>query len=218
VLFPVVNEKLSKTDQVARIYRSSTKFVLAIVSFAFVASIVFGRSILSVWIGDEVAERAVVILPIHIATFGMLASATVAWHILESFGRARANAIFSLCWLLIGTSLMFAFGRSYGLEGIAIARFIGCVGVVPLAVFVERELLNSFSTSYWIVSLARLAAAAAAATAAQGIIIGILDGIVSVVIGIGVSGVAFAGVLFAVRYFDADELNWLRRSLRPADS
>jgi O-antigen/teichoic acid export membrane protein len=213
VLFPIVNERLSDRGRVLKIYRISTKFVLLIAIFALVTSIILGEDILSAWVGEEVATRSTGLLAIHMATFGMLASATVAWHIVESYGRARANVIFSITWLVVGTVLMIALGRTFGLEGVAMARFVGCTAVIPLAIFVEARVLGSFSTVYWALSGIRLFVAAVIAGIAQALTASWLHGLAAAAAGISLGGLAYLGVLLSIRYFETEELNWFRRSL-----
>lgn len=218
VLFPVFNEQLEAADRMTRLYRGSTKFVLAIASFAILTSLILGRSILFAWVGEEIAEKAAWILPIQMITFGMLAVSTVAWQVVESVGKARANVIFSVSCLIVGGGLIVLLGGRYGLEGVAAARLIGGLGVIPLMIFVEHRVLRSFSVKYWAASILRLAVAVAVAGTVQWLVQDLLHGRAAALYGTTAGGIAFALSLLAARYFEADELNWFRRSLSPSKS
>jgi O-antigen/teichoic acid export membrane protein len=187
--------------------------VIALATFAFLTSAVLGRQLLAVWVGHEIAGHSSTLLVIHMATFGLLASTSVAWNVTESFGRARLNVMFSMTWMLAGAAMMFALGSRFGLEGVAFGRLIGCLAVIPLAVFVESRILRSFSARFWMILILRLAAAAAVASAAEALMSGWLPGVAALLLGTLLGAAVFGSVLLLVGFFTEDELNWLRNSL-----
>jgi O-antigen/teichoic acid export membrane protein len=212
VLFPLVNERLSDMGGVAGMYRTATKFVLAFAGFALVSSAFLGKAFLTVWIGEGVAARSTALLVIHTATFGILAAATMAWNVAESFEKLRINVIFCLFWLFVGGILMMILGPMFGLEGVAAARLIGVLGVLPLAVFVERQILGTFRAGYWALTFGRLFVASAATAIVQGLVSLWTSGTAALAIGIVTGAGAYLLILWAAGYLTKDELAWLRRS------
>lgn len=213
VLFPIVNERLSDKMLVASMYRTATKFVMAFSGFAVLSAVFLGNAFLTVWIGEDLAARSTDLLAIHTATFGILAAATMAWNVAESFERLSANVIFCIFWLIGGGIFMILLGPRFGLEGVAAGRLIGVLGVIPLAVFVERGILGTFEVRYWTLTFGRLLIAAVVAAVLQWLVSARTSGVTALAIGVAVGGGAYASVLWVLGYLSSEELNWIRRSL-----
>jgi O-antigen/teichoic acid export membrane protein len=215
VLFPMLNELLAEREKLVQLYQKSSKIILTILSFAVVTSILCGRAFLGVWISGEFAAASYWILVIHISTFGIVAMATVAWQVAESFRAAYLNAVATFAWLIIGVPLMIELSGAWQINGVAIGRFTGALLFLPLMFYVERRFLGGIFWRFWGQTLLRIPLACALAALVEWIC---LSGIGPNWPGLLVSGIAGLAVYTSVLYFTGfvteDERHVFREILR----
>ncbi len=156
VMFPVVNEFLASKETLVRIYKTSTKLILTMTVFFIVSSIFEGQLFLGVWMKGDFAINSYTILVIHAFTFGILGVVTVAWQMVESFGRAKLNAFATVAWLLISIPLMVVFANEWQTPGVALGRLIGVMALLPLIIYVERKFLGGISVRFWLTTSMRV--------------------------------------------------------------
>jgi O-antigen/teichoic acid export membrane protein len=163
VLFPVFNGLLQEKDRprLNDLYKQATKFAAALIWFFVTSAAVGGESFLTLWIGADFAQRSISLLAIHLISFGLLANILVIWHIVESFGQTKLNALSTLIWLFISVPLMIFLSAGWQAEGIAAARLIGLACTLPLFLYAEKKLLGRSYWPFWIESCLKIGTAAA---------------------------------------------------------
>ncbi|MFZ1701764.1 MAG: hypothetical protein WBO10_15325 [Pyrinomonadaceae bacterium] len=207
VLFPVVNQLLKEKDKILRLYRTSTKAILALTAFFVVTITVTGQLFLRTWMGsDEFSQRSGRILIIHAVTFAILAVTTVPWQLTESFGVARLNAIATGAWFFISVPLMVVLAETWQTEGVAAARLLGVLALIPLIGIVEHRFLGGLLKSFWVRLTAKLAVAVAASAVVQwSIVHWLTGGWFSIALAGSLGGLAFVGILWLVGFVDSEE-------------
>ncbi|MGE3467215.1 MAG: oligosaccharide flippase family protein [Pyrinomonadaceae bacterium] len=206
VLFPVVNELLNDPARLAKVYRTSTKAILALAVYFLVVMTLAGKPFLRVWMGDAFADRSYDLLVTHAFTFGILALVTVVWQVTESFGAAKLNAVANGAWFFIAVPLMVVLSETWQTEGVAAARLIGVFVLVPLIVITEHRFLGGFKPAFWISLLVRLLIAAVAGAATQWMVFRYMsEGWVATGLAVVLGGGIFAGVLWLAGFVAEDE-------------
>lgn len=206
VLFPVVNQMLNERDKLLRIYKTSTKIVLALTALFVVSMIFGGRDFLFVWLDQDFVSRSYAILIIHAFTFGVIAVTTISWQLTESFGMARANAIAGAVWFMISTPLMVVMSHEWQTKGVAAARLVGVVVFFGLIIYVEQNFLKGPGVRFWSINILRVLSATLAASCAEYVITSVMPPGWPAVITVGVVGtLAFGIALVATGYIEKDE-------------
>lgn len=162
---PLTSETQQDKARLLALYERTTKLIAAIVLFLATVAAFGHREFLTLWLGEDFAENAGILLVIHVATFALNAILGVSWLMREGLGVPKHNVyIFAVCFL-VSISLMITMVGSYGLVGVAIARFIGFT-IIFVSVFqFERWLFGRVQVWTWLRNGSIFAAAIAAAGA-----------------------------------------------------
>ncbi len=210
-LFPAVNELLGEPEKLAELYRKTSKLILILIVFAVLSAIIGGRLFLALWINEAFAESAYWMLVIHVFTFGILAMATAAWLVAESFKFAAINALATFVWLIISIPLMLTLSGSLQEKGVAIGRLIGVLVFIPLIFYVEKRFIGGVMIRFWGMTAIKIILAAIFAIVTEMLILSILQPswwtfFTSIAAGLAI----YTGILSVTGIFEPDEKQLLR--------
>ncbi len=214
VIFPLTSELKDDKDKLLRLYTKATKIACLIVVFLATTLIIENRYFLSLWVGEDFAEKSSDLLVLHTITFGLAAILTISWQMTDGLGFTNYNfGLFSVCWILT-VILIIGLTPDYGNYGIAIARLVG-FGVIFFSIFyVENWIFGKIQIKFWLAVIGKLAFAA--------IICGIVEKILilnlprnwlSLLLAVGFGGIVYCSLLWLLKYVSIEEKLLLRRIL-----
>lgn len=211
VLFPRMNELLNDREQFIRLYIRSNRLVIATVVPIAASLIICGPEFLTFWVGREISIRSSGVLTFHVLTFSIFAAGVIAWNIAESFRAAGINVAFTFVYLVVGGGLMLLSGNSYGIEGIAAARFAATLLTIPVIVYIEKRFLGSFQSAHWSWLAIRVGAAALVLAVFQILMSRLLPlGWPQLLVSISGGIVVYGITLFLTGFFEKTELERVR--------
>ena len=149
VIFPRVNELMNNRERLIALYRRSNRLIVAVVVLTVTILAASGRTFLAVWVGPEFEEASYTLLVIHGITFGLIAMIIIPWGLAEAYHAASVNVFITLSWLIIGGTLMYAVGTSFGIEGIAFARLVAVLATIPIVFYIEKRFLGHAQLASW---------------------------------------------------------------------
>lgn len=160
VIFPLASELKNEKEKLLRLYTKATKIVCFFVVFFAAALITQSDVFLTLWMGQDFAEKSSALLIIQTITFSILAIQTVSWQMTEGLGYPNYNfSVFAVC-LIINVFVILGLTESLGNTGIALGRFAG-FGTIFLSVFfVERWIFGRIQIEFWLKLTGVLAIAA----------------------------------------------------------
>ncbi len=123
VLFPAFSF-LNGGNQGARmegIISKSVKYLLILTGPLLLLVFFFSRNILDLWLGSDFARHSTVVLQLLAIGFLINSVITVAYNYLQGIGRVDVTTKFQVLELVIYSLLMWAFVRSWGINGAALA-------------------------------------------------------------------------------------------------
>ncbi len=205
-LFPALNELLAEREKLITLYQKSTKFILMLIVFAVISVIAGGRLFLSQWMSPDFADASYLLLIIHVFTFALLATNTIAWQVAESFKAAGVNAFAAFAWMVMSIPLMIILSETLQSKGVAFARFAGVLVFVPMIFYVEKRYLGRIFWQFWGFSVKRITIAAIPAFLAEYFIVAAFRPswftfLLSVLTGF----VIYGSILYISGFFEADE-------------
>jgi O-antigen/teichoic acid export membrane protein len=212
VIFPLASELKNDKDKLLRLYTKATKITCLLVVFLATTLIIESRYFLSLWVGNNFAEKSSDLLVLHTVTFGLAAILTVSWQMIDGLGYTKYNfGLFSVCMILT-VILIIALTPGYGNYGIAIARLVG-FGVIFFSTFyVENWIFGKIQIKFWLELIGKLTFAA--------IICGIVEKILilnlprnwwSLLFAVGSGGMIYCILLWLLRYISFEEKLLLKR-------
>ena len=212
VIFPRASESKDAGDResLRLLYQKATKLVVALTVFWAVTLIVCRNSVLTNYIGAELAQRSGEILIFHTLTFSLAAVSTVFWQFIEGFGEPQVTTLIVFVWLIVSVPLMMIFSRQYSLESISVARLIGGLIVIPAILYSERKIFGRVLWAFWGKILITLSVAGGAVLIAERNLIEYFPlKIPGLLLTAFSGGVLYAAVLLIAGFFDDGEKKWL---------
>lgn len=214
VLFPLVSEINQDREKLKNLYLKATKIICFLVSFMALTLIIESRTFLTLWMGNDFAEKAWVLLVIHVITFSLAAILIVSWQMTEGLGYPNYNFfVFSIC-LVISVSLMLYLTRDYGVVGVAIARLAGFGALFFSIFYVEKWFFKQVQIRFWLRLIGMIGLALIFAGAFEKIIIVNLSLTwMSFFIATLCGGLIYCIVLYLLGFITADEKVLVRNIL-----
>lgn len=214
VIFPLASEANARQDAKAlrRIYTRAFKYVSFLVLFLTVTLAVGSHRILTNWMGQEFAMRSSRVLTIQAVVFGLIAWGIISWQMSDGLGRPGRNALLVLSWIIIAVPIMIWLTPIKGVAGMAYGRLASALTIPIYVLLTERVIFGKCLWDFWRRTGLLLLSA--------GVVLGISEmflfnklpgGWFWLLVGIGVSGSLYLGVLWSVGYLDQDERAWLRQ-------
>lgn len=221
VMFPVVNEMLADTRELALLYLRTTKIVLVIAAFICASYIGSGQALLGLWIGKDFAARSYALLVILSAAVAVNIISMVAWLLAEAFKAPGLNAFSSMLWAGASIPLMFVLADHWKTEGIAAARLGGVLLTIPLLFYIERRFLGHIHWQFWMGLVVRLAPAVSTVILVERYLFGQFeDSWFLLILGCIAGTAAYVVILLASGFVSRDEwkivrakVPWLRRQV-----
>jgi O-antigen/teichoic acid export membrane protein len=215
VLMPLTSELATKSDnlKLLGVYERATKYIALIVVFVCASLCVGSKAFLTLWLGADFAEKASLILILHVITYCAMGISIVAWQINEGLGFPRRSALMVLGWLIGGLVLLSILTPLFGLNGAALARTAVVVLSLPVyIVLTERAVFDKVNWTFWQKSILSLILASAAGGAAIYFLLERLPlSWVTFLFSNLVGGAVYLAILFLTRYLTIEEQQWLRR-------
>lgn len=211
VIFPVMSELQNEKEKLLKLYQRATKVVFLIVSFLATTIICSGKLFLSLWINQDFAETSATILIFQTLAFSVFSLIAVVWQLAEGFGFPRFNTLISFLWLLISVPLMIVLISQYEIKGVAFSRLIGNLATIPFILIGERLFLGKIDWKFW-AKLIVIIASAVAFTAFAEIIVyaNFPQKWITFILGSAIGGICFAFVVWILKFFTSDEINFLK--------
>lgn len=211
---PLASETQDDKERLLSLYKRTTKLIAAIV-LLLGTIVAFGHNaFLTLWLGPDFAEKAGILLVLHVATFCINAILGVSWLMREGLGVPKHNVyIFAFCFV-ITIALMLMLAEPYGLVGIAAARFIGFTAIFLSAFQFERWLFGKAQGTFWFRGIFTFAIAVLAAGSLE---LFIINNMALGWLSFGVAAMAgttvFGAVLWLMGFISSDEKLMIRRAL-----
>ncbi|MBK7708779.1 MAG: oligosaccharide flippase family protein [Acidobacteria bacterium] len=215
VVFPLSSELGSDREKLKSLYLRSTKLVCFFIGFIAVTLIVESKLFMTLWMGPELAAQSAPVLVVHTLTFALAALLVVSWNMTEGLGYPSYNfGAYLVCFVIAIAGMLFLTAE-YGIIGTAIARFSGFFVLTFSILYVERWFFGKIQGGFWAKTIGSVGLAAAAVAFVE------LAGLaylpanwLSLVATVGVAGVIYCLVLFAVGFVGDDEIVLAGRILK----
>ena len=149
-LFPMSSElfSINKFDELRQIFVKLSKSLTILAVMLYLPIIVFGKIILQLWVGAEIAENAGLVL-FYLAIAGFLGTIFVAnvSTFIVGIGNVKLFTIYSISKGLFSCGLFFFFIKKYGIDGAGITLVISTIFDFAFLVIALKKyiVLNMFS-------------------------------------------------------------------------
>lgn len=218
-IFPMVSalDARSEIGTLSRLYFRSVKFIFVLVAALILVFVVFGKSLLTLWMGPDFAEQSYVILGIHAVNFGILAVLIISWQLIEGRGKPHLNSVAMIAQATLAMIMMTVLIGPYGLVGIGFGRMAGATLFLLYILLVECWTFGRVHVWFWMRLIGILIlASGVAGVIGQLWLKNVNNGLAGLVSGGAMSMAVFAVILLLIRLFDQDEIEWLRDFLKGA--
>ena len=215
VIFPLASELKDDKDKLLRLYKKATKIACLLVVFLATTLIIESSYFLSLWVGNDFAEKSSDLLVLHTITFGLTAILTISWQMTDGLGFTKYNfGLFSVC-LILTVILIIGLTPGYGNYGIAVARLVG-FGVIFFSIFyVENWIFGKIQIKFWLAIIGKLAfAAIICGIVEKNLILNLPRNRLSLILAVGFGGIVYCALLWLLKYISIEEKLLLRRILR----
>jgi O-antigen/teichoic acid export membrane protein len=170
-IFPLASELKNEKEKLLRLYTKTTKVVLLIVSFCGTTLVVESRFFLTLWMGNEFAEKTWLLLVIHTITFSLLAVLAVSWQMVDGLGYPNYNfKLFMICFI-INVCLIFWLTPAMGNVGIALGRLAGFGAIFFSVFYIEKWFFDKIQVRFWLQAVGVLTVSSVLAGLAERFII-----------------------------------------------
>jgi len=215
VIFPLASELRNETEKLLRLYTKATKMVCLIVAFFAASLIAEGHLFLTLWMGEDFAERSYGLLVIQTIAFSFLAIQTVSWQLSDGLGYSRYNFYLLIICLLVSIVLMISLEPYFGASGVAFARMTGLAAVFLSIFYIEYLFFSKTQIAFWLKITAVLAVAAACSAILEHlVIINLRPTWPAFIAATSTGGAVFVLVVWLLNFISEDEKALIRRILR----
>jgi len=215
VIFPLASELRNETEKLLRLYTKATKMVCLIVAFFAASLIAEGHLFLTLWMGEDFAERSYGLLVIQTIGFSFLAIQTVSWQLSDGLGSSRYNFYLLIICLLVSIVLMISLEPYFGASGVAFARMTGLAAVFLSIFYIEYLFFSKTQIAFWLKITAVLAVAGACSAILEHlVIINLRPTWPAFIAATSTGGAVFVLVVWLLNFISEDEKALIRRILR----
>jgi len=215
VVFPVISELQFEREKLLKLYQRATKVIFMIIAFCAVTMICSGKLFLSLWLGQEFAQKSALILSLQTISFSVFGLLVVVWQLSEGFGQPRFNTLIAFIWLLISVPLMVILINDYEIVGVALSRTIANLLTIPFILIGENHFLGKIHWDFWLKTILTLTAASFSAFMAEfGIYNFLAQNWVTLIFGGFTGGIIFISIIWALNFFSIEERLFMKNFLR----
>lgn len=160
VIFPLSSELKAKEDcvRLQYLYFKSSKIIIMLATSIIVPLYIFSNKIISLWMGIDFAGKTGFVFPVLLISYYIAIFTIVPYFFLNGLNKPKVTAIYSFLSLLLNIFACLALIPKYGINGSAIATFIGMLQV-PFYIwtfhkifgFSISQLLNEIFIKIWFV-------------------------------------------------------------------
>jgi len=160
VIFPLSSELNAKEDRfrLQHLYFKSSKIIIILATSVIVPLLVFSDKIISLWMGVDFAIKTGFVLPVLLISYYTVIFTIVPYYFLNGLNKPKVNALYSFFSFLLNVTACLILIPRYGINGAAIATFIGMLQVPfyfwtfhKIAGFSIKELLGKIFLKIWII-------------------------------------------------------------------
>lgn len=213
VVFPLCSE-LHATGQKAKLrelYLRASKYAFIIAISIATPLVVLSGQVMKYWMGDEYALKSSHVLMLLAISSFFASMSTIPAFLLDGIGKPRVNAFFAVLSALMNIMLCLLLIPRYGVIGAALANLANFVLVVLYLVMVDVRILHvglfSFIANIWTRPLATALVQGVATTC---IIVPLISGIATLIIGLLVSVGTYYLCAVAFKAIDDEDLSFFR--------
>jgi O-antigen/teichoic acid export membrane protein len=214
VIFPMASEADARQDnaRLRLIYTRALKYISMLVVFLVITLAVGSHPILSNWMGADFASHSAGVLAVQAVVMGLMAIVIVPWQIADGLGFPGRNALVVLWWSTVTIIMALFLTPRMGIMGMAYSRLIAVL-IAPLYILgVERRAFGQNLWRFWRrLCFSLLVSGSLTALAEMILFRSLPKGWLWLLIGIGMSGILYWGMLLVTRYMDDEEQQWIRR-------
>ena len=149
VIFPVISELQNQPERLLELYQRATKIIFSIVIFMTLTIICSSRIFLTLWLGQDFADKSAPILIALVLSFSVISILCIVWQLAEGFGNPQFNTIIAFVWFAVCIPLMIWLIFPLGNFGSAIGRLIGHLITVPFILIGEKKFLGKIQWVFW---------------------------------------------------------------------
>lgn len=215
VVFPVISELQFEREKLLKLYQRATKVIFMIIAFCALTMICSGKMFLSLWLGQEFAEKSALILSLQTITFSIFGLLVVVWQLSEGFGQPRFNSMIAFIWLIISVPLMVIWINDYEILGVALGRTVANLITVPFILIGERQFLGKVHWNFWLKTILILTIASFSAYITEfGIYRFLSQNWTTLILGGFLGGIVFTLVIWGLNFFSNEEKLFMKNFLR----
>lgn len=214
MMFPLASELNQQREKLKKLYLKSTKFVNFLIVFLSLTLIIESRTFLTLWMGNDFAEKSWQLLIVHTLSFGILAAVVASWSLTEGLGYPIFNSLILAVCLIISLILMVYLSDSYGSLGIAVGRLAGFSVLIFSIFYVEKWFFLKVQTKFWLNLVGKLGIAAFFAGFTEWLLSNNLPiGWITFIITVLSGGIIYCLTLFLLKFVNDDDKQLIRNIL-----
>lgn len=209
VIFPLSSELNAKgdTSRLKYLYFKSSKIIIVIATSVIVPLLVFSDKIISFWMGIDFANKTGFVFPVLLISYYVVIFTIVPYFFLNGFGKPKVNAIYSFLSFILNISACLVLIPKYGINGAAIATFIGMLQVPfyiwtfhKITGFSISQLLGKNFTKIWLTGLIQF-------IIIKFLLYNLVDGKISLLLVLTISFAIFYILFMLFRFYNDDDKN-----------
>ncbi|MCD9188074.1 MAG: oligosaccharide flippase family protein [Pyrinomonadaceae bacterium] len=217
VIFPAISELRFEPEKLLKLYQRATKVIFMIIAFCALTMICSGKLFLSLWLGQDFAEKSALVLSLQTISFSVFGLLVVVWQLSEGFGHPRFNSMIAFIWLLISVPLMVVLIDDFKIVGVATGRTVANLLTLPFILIGESQFLGKIHWDFWLKTIFILTTASFFTFVAEfGIYNFLPQKWETLIFGSLAGGVIFVAVIWALNFFSNEEKLFMKNFLRRA--
>jgi O-antigen/teichoic acid export membrane protein len=209
IIFPLSSELKAKEDnsRLEYLYFKSNKIIIMIATSVIVPLYVFSDKIISFWMGSDFANKTSFVFPVLLISYYIVIFTIVPYFFLNGLNKPKVNALYSFLSFILNLISCLILIPKYGINGAAIATFIGMLQVPfyiwtfhKISGFSIAQLLNKIFVKIWVVGLIQF-------IIIKFLFYNLVDGKTSLLVVLSASFAIFYILFILFRFYDDDDKN-----------
>lgn len=207
IIFPLSSELKAKEDnsRLEYLYFKSNKIIIMIATSVIVPLLVFSDKILSFWMGIEFAQKTGFVFPVVLVSYYIVIFTIIPYYFLNGFGKPKVNALYSFISFLLNITACLILIPKYGINGAALATFIGMLQVPfylwtfhRISGFSISQLLSKIFSKIWFIGFLQF-------FTSRFLLYNLVNGKISLLVVLSASFAIFYILFTLFRFYDRDD-------------